>query len=225
MLSKPKRLGFWSEGYVCRRRLSLHIFLDRISSNTSSQSQQWFYLVWLFLRQTHVTLIKRAQNGGETILKQLDCSLVRGLGQWPPPTSSPPPRKREQMGGGKPSLSPETQPEAATLWPAPFCSLLTQDTTTLLLLFPKWIPVIQSLSLFFFNPSLVSFRGREKIFRQGFLSFSKGNIPGRNEKSEQLRNHSSGYWPWVVRLLENVCWDGRLCRLMLATSWVIPYLV
>lgn len=38
----------------------------------------------------------------------------------------------------------------------------------------------------------------KKKFRQGFLSLPKGNIPGRTEKSEELLNHPSGYWPWVM---------------------------
>lgn len=79
--------------------------------------------------------------------------------------------EREQMGGEKPSLTPSTQPAAITFCPALLCSLRTQDTT-LLLLFPKCIPVIQLLSLFFIT-SLISFKGRKFSDKVPYLSLKE----------------------------------------------------
>lgn len=120
------------------------------------------------------------------------------------------------MGTGKPSLTPETQPEAITLCPTPFCSLLTQHTT-LLLLFPKWIPVIQSLSLFFFNPSLVSFRGRKFSDKVSYLSLKKIF----QEETESLNNYQTTHlvidlrlWGFWRMWAERPPWPPHACDVL-----------
>lgn len=74
-----------------------------------------------------------------------------------------------------------------------------------------------------FNPSLISFRGRKFSDRVSDLSL-KEIFQEETEKSKEWPSRSSGYWPWVVRLLENVCRDGCLCHLVLGTFCVICYL-
>lgn len=103
--------------------------------------------------------------------------------------------------------------------PAPFCSLLTQDTA-LLLFFPTRVPAIQLLSLAC-SPSLISFRGRKF---SGKVSYP----PLEAMLQEEMENRLTKPPIWSLtlgsRLLENVCRHGCLGRLIPRTFRVVWYL-
>lgn len=176
--------------------ISTHTCPGGICSNTTVSA--WFYLVWLFLRQTHITLIKCTSKCRGTHLETIRLfygKRFEDIDLLPLPHIHHGKRTAGQRHARPDSIN------TACSYNSWLCSILFVSYPRHHPSFILFLNEFQSFNCFYFFFFLTPLWSvlEEENFLACILIFPwKEILQKETQKSKALPNHPSGYWPWVM---------------------------